>query len=115
MSHSRDNSPPGFTPAGAQAAQPSRRDFLKRAGTAGVALGSGSALLSACSTAAGVGGAKKTSSGTIKILLWSHFVPRYDTWYDPWAKAWGKKNGVHVSVDHIKQTGLPAGPPPEGA
>ena len=108
MSHSRDNSPPGFTPAGAQAAQPSRRDFLKRAGTAGVALGSGSALLSACSTAAGVGGAKKTSSGTIKILLWSHFVPRYDTWYDPWAKAWGKKNGVNVIVDHINQADLPA-------
>jgi multiple sugar transport system substrate-binding protein len=71
-------------------------------------LGSGSALLSACSNAAGVGGATQTSKGTIKILLWSHFVPRYDSWYDPWAKKWGQQNGVNVVVDHINQADLPA-------
>ena len=74
-------------------------------------LGSGSALLTACSTAAGVGGGATSSSsskGTIKILLWSHFVPRYDTWFDPWAKKWGQQNGVTVVVDHINQADLPA-------
>jgi multiple sugar transport system substrate-binding protein len=81
---------------------------LKKAGTAGVLLGSGSALLSACSNAAGVGGGTATSTGTIKILLWSHFVPRYDSWYDPWAKKWGQQNGVNVVVDHINQADLPA-------
>jgi multiple sugar transport system substrate-binding protein len=71
-------------------------------------LGSGSALLSACSNAAGVGGGSQTSKGTIKILLWSHFVPRYDTWFDPWANKWGQQNGVNVVVDHINQADLPA-------
>jgi len=74
-------------------------------------LGSGSTLLAACNTAAGVGGgggSTPTSKGTIKILMWSHFVPRYDTWFDPWAKNWGQQNGVSVVVDHINQADLPA-------
>lgn len=112
MSRSRDNSSAGSpSSAGTSPALPSRRDFLKTAGTAGVVLGSGSALLTACSTAAGVGGGATSSSsskGTIKILLWSHFVPRYDTWFDPWAKKWGQQNGVTVVVDHINQADLPA-------
>ena len=106
----RNDPPPEASPAGASPAPTSRRDFLKQAGTAGVLLGSGSALLSACSTATGVGGGSQSSAskGTIKILLWSHFVPRYDTWYDPWAKKWGEQNGVNVVVDHINQADLPA-------
>jgi ABC-type glycerol-3-phosphate transport system substrate-binding protein len=86
---------------------PSRRDFLRKSGAATIMLGAGSTLLSACAGATGVGG-KNTSKGTIKILLWSHFVPRYDTWYDTWAKDWGKHNGVTVVVDHIDQADLPA-------
>jgi len=106
----RNDPPPEAPPAGASPAPTSRRDFLKKAGTAGVLLGSGSALLSACSTATGVGGGSQSSAskGTIKVLLWSHFVPRYDTWYDPWAKKWGEQNGVNVVVDHINQADLPA-------
>jgi multiple sugar transport system substrate-binding protein len=106
----RNDFPPEAPPTGTSATHTSRRDFLKTAGTAGVLLGSGSALLSACSTATGVGGGTQSSAskGTIKILLWSHFVPRYDTWYDPWAKKWGEQNGVNVVVDHIDQADLPA-------
>ena len=106
----RNDPPPEASPAGASPAHTSRRDFLRKAGTAGVLLGSGSALLSACSTATGVGSGSQTSAskGTIKILLWSHFVPRYDTWYDPWAKKWGEQNGVNVVVDHINQADLAA-------
>jgi multiple sugar transport system substrate-binding protein len=109
LSH-RNDPLPEASPAGASPAPTSRRDFLKKAGTAGVLLGSGSALLSACSTATGVGGGTQSSAsqGTIKILLWSHFVPRYDTWYDPWAKKWGQQNGVNVVVDHINQADLAA-------
>jgi multiple sugar transport system substrate-binding protein len=40
-------------------------------------------------------------SGDLKILQWSHFVPRHDQWFDPFAKAWGAGVGVNVSVDHI--------------
>ncbi len=86
---------------------PSRRDFLRASGTATIMLGTGSTLLSACAGATGVGG-KSSSKGTIKILLWSHFVPRYDTWFDGWAKKWGQNNGVTVVVDHIDQADLPA-------
>jgi hypothetical protein len=108
MRHSTDDSAPESPQAAEPSARPTRRDFLKKAGTAGIVLGSGSALLSACSTAAGVGGSKPASKGTIKILLWSHFVPRYDTWFDPWAMKWGQQNGVNVIVDHINQADLPA-------
>ena len=47
-------------------------------------------------------------SGDLKILLWSHFVPRHDKWFDPFARDWGEKVGVNVTVDHIEVTGIPA-------
>ncbi|MHB8647440.1 MAG: ABC transporter substrate-binding protein [Thermomicrobiales bacterium] len=40
--------------------------------------------------------------GTLKILLWSHYVPAYDsTYFDKWATDWGTKNGLKVTVDHV--------------
>ena len=42
-------------------------------------------------------------SGDLKIIQWSHFVPRHDAWFDPFAKDWGTQVGVNVSVDHINQ------------
>jgi multiple sugar transport system substrate-binding protein len=45
-------------------------------------------------------------SGDLKILQWSHFVPRHDTWIDPFAKDWGGQVGVNVSIDHINQAEL---------
>jgi multiple sugar transport system substrate-binding protein len=47
-------------------------------------------------------------SGELKILLWSHFVPRHDKWFDAFARDWGEKVGVKVTVDHIEVTGIPA-------
>jgi ABC-type glycerol-3-phosphate transport system substrate-binding protein len=47
-------------------------------------------------------------SGSLKILLWSHFVPRHDKWFDKFAADWGKEVGVDVTVDHIEVTGIPA-------
>jgi ABC-type glycerol-3-phosphate transport system substrate-binding protein len=47
-------------------------------------------------------------SGDLKILMWSHFVPKHDKWFDPFAKDWGKKVGVNVTVDHIDNTQIPA-------
>ena len=84
-----------------------RREFLARSGLIAAGLAGGPALLAAC--AGGSGGSKSGGkSGTMKILLWSHFVPKYDSWFDPWAKNWGKQNGVSVVVDHINQADLPA-------
>jgi ABC-type glycerol-3-phosphate transport system substrate-binding protein len=47
-------------------------------------------------------------SGDLKILLWSHFVPRHDKWFDQFAKDWGERVGVNVTVDHIEVTAIPA-------
>jgi multiple sugar transport system substrate-binding protein len=39
---------------------------------------------------------------TLKILQWSHFVPRYDEWFDKkFTKEWGDKHNTQVTVDHI--------------
>jgi hypothetical protein len=46
-------------------------------------------------------------SGGLKILMWSHFVPRHDKWFDKFAQDWGSKVGVDVTVDHIDVTGIP--------
>jgi multiple sugar transport system substrate-binding protein len=107
MSRNKEALPPESSRTGRLAAFPSRRDFLRVSGTATIMLGTGSTVLSACSGATGVGGTSK-AKGTIKILLWSHFVPRYDSWFDPWARKWGEANGVTVIVDHISQADLPA-------
>ena len=47
-------------------------------------------------------------SGDLKILQWSHFVPRYDKWFDPFAADWGRQVGVNVTTDHITVTDIPA-------
>jgi hypothetical protein len=46
-------------------------------------------------------------SGSLKILMWSHFVPRHDKWFDKFAQDWGRRVGVDVTVDHIEVTGIP--------
>ncbi len=46
---------------------------------------------------------------TLKILLWAHFVPRFDKeWFDDFAKNWGAANGIEVTVDHISIAQIPA-------
>ena len=52
--------------------------------------------------------AKPKSGATLKILVWSHFVPAYDEWLDNYAKSWGQKNSVSVTVDHIRNADIPA-------
>ena len=46
-------------------------------------------------------------SGTLSILLWSHFVPAHDEWFDPFAQQWGNKVGVDVRIDHINNAEIP--------
>ncbi|MGH3650644.1 MAG: ABC transporter substrate-binding protein [Acidimicrobiia bacterium] len=47
-------------------------------------------------------------SGSLNILLWSHFVPAHDTWFDPFVQEWGDMVGVEVNVDHIAVGDVPA-------
>ncbi|MBI5199509.1 MAG: extracellular solute-binding protein [Nitrospirae bacterium] len=71
-----------------------RRDFLRNAGIGTVGLALGPALLKDVF-------AQKPERRTLRILQWSHFVPRYDRWFDPYAKRWGEEHNVDVIVDHI--------------
>ena len=50
----------------------------------------------------------KKLTGDLKILQWSHFVPRHDRWFDPFAADWGRQVGVNVSVDHINLADIQA-------
>ncbi|HET7095267.1 MAG TPA: extracellular solute-binding protein [Thermomicrobiales bacterium] len=48
-------------------------------------------------------------SGTsLSILLWSHFVPRFDVWFDKFVQEWGQANNVTTKVDHINTADVPA-------
>ncbi len=46
-------------------------------------------------------------SGSMSILLWSHFVPAHDKWFDPFVKDWAQKVGITVTVDHINNAEVP--------
>jgi multiple sugar transport system substrate-binding protein len=48
------------------------------------------------------------AGASVKILLWSHFVPAYDDWVDKYAKSWGEQKKVDVKVDHIRNADIPA-------
>ena len=78
-----------------------RRHFLRLAG-AGVA---GAPLLDMLAARRAPAQLKGTS---LRIIMWSHFVPAYDAWLDDWTQKWGQQNGVNVRIDHIPQLELPA-------
>ena len=78
-----------------------RREFVKAAGVGAVAAGVAPALL--------LPGRSQAAGKELKILVWSHFVPRFDKeWYDGFAKKWGEANGINVTVDHIGLAELPS-------
>jgi multiple sugar transport system substrate-binding protein len=80
----------------------SRRALLK---------GAGAGLAVAGMAAAGVAPGfvrNAMAKGELKIVMWSHFVPAFDTWFDQFAQEWGKKNGTKVTVDHIPHLEEPA-------
>lgn len=77
----------------------SRRKFIKTAGIGVAGLAFGPRMVSDAF-------ARMSGRRTLRILQWSHFVPKYDTWFDPYAKAWGEKHNVDVVVDHISLSDL---------
>ncbi len=88
-------------PVQTDAATLDRRGFLKVTG-AGVA---GASLLTMLEARQAPAQIKGTS---LRMIMWSHFVPAYDAWLDNFAKQWGDKNGVKVRVDHMPHLELPA-------
>src|SRR2546430_9321830 len=77
-----------------------RRSFLKVTG-AGAAGGALLAMLDARQAPAQLKGT------SLRVILWSHFVPAYDAWIDDFAKKWGEQNGATVRIDHIPHLELP--------
>lgn len=76
-----------------------RRDFLKKAGMGAAGLALGPAMGTSVF-------AQKPGRRTLRLLQWSHFVPRYDRWFDPYCKQWGEAHNVDVIVDHISLSDL---------
>jgi ABC-type glycerol-3-phosphate transport system substrate-binding protein len=95
----------------------SRRGFLTSTALAAGAYGLATACASETSgpAARNTGGAPREVfsspgrklSGSLSILMWSHFVPRHDKWFDKFAADWGKRVGVNVRVDHINTVDVP--------
>ena len=93
-----------------------RRRFIQGTAATLVLAGCGGSGDGGGGTSAGADGAPSETftepsaklSGELKILLWSHFVPRHDRWFDRFAEDWGRKVGVKVTVDHIEVTTIPA-------
>ncbi|MHB8574075.1 MAG: ABC transporter substrate-binding protein [Dehalococcoidia bacterium] len=97
-----------------------RRTLLRGIGLglAGISL---SPLLAACGSSstkiakAPIGAAPangtpivQIETGTsLKILLWNHFVPAFDTFFDKFAKDWGTANHVDMQIDHVDIAQLP--------
>ncbi|MGH3977642.1 MAG: ABC transporter substrate-binding protein [Pseudonocardiaceae bacterium] len=94
----------------------SRRVFLRASGL--LALGAAAA---SCGTGGGAAGPQPAQgpsatfseptrrlSGSLRILMWSHFVPSHDEWFDTFTQQWGERVGVDVTVDHINVADIPA-------
>ena len=78
-----------------------RREFIKSAGVGALAAGVAPAII--------LPGRGYAAGKELKILVWSHFVPRFDKeWFDKFAKSWGEANGVQVTVDHIGLAEIPS-------
>ena len=78
-----------------------RRAFIKAAGIGTMAASVAPGLI--------LPGRSAAADKELKILVWSHFVPRFDKeWYDNFVKNWGKANGVNVTVDHIGLAEIPS-------
>jgi multiple sugar transport system substrate-binding protein len=79
----------------------SRRELLKAVGVGSLALAGFAPLIQTSRASA--------QSKTLKILQWSHFVPRYDAWFDKkFTKEWGEQHNTHVVVDHISSAEIRA-------
>lgn len=86
--------------------QYSRRDFLRMAGMATAVAAVGCQRITqgpSATPTAPVATPTVKLSGDLRILQWSHFVPRHDMWFDAFARTWGQQVGVNVTVDHIDQ------------
>ena len=80
----------------------SRRDFLRLTAGAAAAAAGCSSRSGKDTPAARAKGDASAAGRTLRIALWSHFIPRYDDWFDnEYTERWGEEHDVDVVVDHI--------------
>lgn len=88
-----------------------RRGLLHGAGAAGLAAGAFPAIRAEARATPPLQATptRAIAGTTLKILQWSHFVPRYDEWFDQTlVPAWAEAAGVEVTVDHVSAGDLPS-------
>ena len=79
-----------------------RRRFV---GAAGAALAASALPSLSCAPPERNAASSATARKTLRILQWSHFVPRFDAWFDNvYTKEWGARHGTEVIVDHMAPT-----------
>ena len=109
---SKDTATPAPSPTGEETGlldrRLSRREFVKSTGLLALTATSAPAILAACAGSPSPKASGSSGPRTLNILQWSHFVPKYDTWFDPYAQTWGQKNNTTVTVDHINNALIPA-------
>jgi multiple sugar transport system substrate-binding protein len=77
---------------------PSRRNFLRGAGSLAVA-----GMLPALPRPA------RAASKVLRIMQWNHFVPAFDDWFNnTFIKEWGAKNDTEVIVTNVAMTSVEA-------
>ncbi len=78
----------------------SRRDVLKHASAAALTLGAAGAglpVLSGCSPKP----VTPTTKEPLRIMQWTHFVPRHDAWFDQFTQDWGASRDQEVIIDRV--------------
>ena len=102
----------------------SRRTFVEAAAAAALLAACGRSNNQAAPTTTSPGGTTGTTvgepketrftepatklSGSLSILLWSHFVPAHDKWFDPFVKDWAQRVGITATIDHINNAEVPS-------
>jgi len=96
-------------PSGFQTRSISRRGVIRGAGVAGMSAAIGAhGAYAQNATPVETSPSVDISGTSLNILLWSHFVPVFDTWFDQFVTDWGTANGVTTKVDHINTADVPA-------
>lgn len=83
--------------AGPQAADTSRRGFMRATGAIGLAAGFAPPFVPRA----------RAAKKVLKIMQWNHFVPAFDEWFNKkFTREWGERNDTEVIVTNVGMTSI---------